>query len=383
MKKIRACFIITDAMSYDLLCRGQFEYFRSRANLDLTLICGGKGKDLEILGSRNLGRVLNIGLVRRPSLWRDVLSSVRLIAHFFANRYDLVVYSTPKALLLGSLSAWLTGQPKRIAIIRGRVYENFSGIKRSLYTSFDYLACRVSHRTLFISASLRSIFIQERIVTKEKSEVIANGSSNGIDVTRFNRATINRDKLFYYKELFQLSDSDFVIITVGRICVDKGIADIAQIADNISLPQVKFIFVGDIEDKASERILHKLKARPNIFHLAATTDIPELFAISDLHLFLSHREGFGNVAIEAAACEVPTFAFDVVGVRDSVAEGISGSRFDPHDINSIISSIHKAANNKALFKTKYKNSRTWAIQNFSNKTVWDDYLRLYARILSR
>lgn len=38
----------------------------------------------------------------------------------------------------------------------------------------------------------------------------------------------------------------------------------------------------------------------------------------------AHHEGWGTVVMEAAAASVPTLAFDVPGVRDSVANGVSG-----------------------------------------------------------
>jgi len=38
----------------------------------------------------------------------------------------------------------------------------------------------------------------------------------------------------------------------------------------------------------------------------------------------AHHEGWGTVVMEAAAASVPTLAFDVDGVRDSVANGVTG-----------------------------------------------------------
>ena len=38
----------------------------------------------------------------------------------------------------------------------------------------------------------------------------------------------------------------------------------------------------------------------------------------------AHHEGWGTVVMEAASASVPTLAFDVAGVRDSVDNGVSG-----------------------------------------------------------
>jgi glycosyltransferase involved in cell wall biosynthesis len=38
----------------------------------------------------------------------------------------------------------------------------------------------------------------------------------------------------------------------------------------------------------------------------------------------AHHEGWGTVVMEAAAASVPTLAFNVAGVRDSVEDGVTG-----------------------------------------------------------
>ncbi len=58
-------------------------------------------------------------------------------------------------------------------------------------------------------------------------------------------------------------------------------------------------------------------------------DLDEAYAAADVHVFPvrddpSDPEGFGMVAIEAAAHGVPTVAYATGGVRESVADGLSG-----------------------------------------------------------
>ncbi len=45
----------------------------------------------------------------------------------------------------------------------------------------------------------------------------------------------------------------------------------------------------------------------------------------------AHHEGWGTVVMEAAAASVPTVAFNVAGVRDSVHDGVSGSLAETED----------------------------------------------------
>lgn len=60
-----------------------------------------------------------------------------------------------------------------------------------------------------------------------------------------------------------------------------------------------------------------------------TSEVEKLFQIADLNLSLSRREGLGLVPLEAAACGVPTAAFAVTGIIDTIEDGVSGRLVAP------------------------------------------------------
>ena len=126
--KPKICFIMTDAVSFNVLYRNQLEYIRDSSNFEITLICGGSREQLDILRARNLGEVVDLNFQRKPSVVQDAKSLVLLTRYLFTRRFDIVVYLTPKALLLGSIASALTMQKRRVAFSVGRAYENFSSI---------------------------------------------------------------------------------------------------------------------------------------------------------------------------------------------------------------------------------------------------------------
>lgn len=368
-KKI--CFIITDAISFNVLCRGQLEFIRDNSDFDITLICGGSQTQLDILEKRKIGKVINANFKRNPSLLKDTKSLLFLLKYLTLNRFDIVVYSTPKALLLGSIASCVTLHKDRVAIVRGRVYENFSGKKRLFFHMLDKIALSTSSKVIFISDSLRQAYLNDGLLEENKGVLLGSGSSNGVDTISYSPAKKSITER-------QKNDSDtFNVLTIGRICYDKGLCDLAKIINESKEPKIKFIVVGQIEDKKSEIFLKDiLSVHSNVEHIPHTEDVIKYFQDADLHLFLSHREGFGNVAIEAASCGVPTFAYDVVGIKDSVSEGVSGKRFIFKDTENIAKEIKKAANNPN-FKLEYKSARGWAVQNFEQEVVWQNYLDFY------
>ena len=366
-KKI--CFIVTDAVSFNVLCKGQLEYIAQALGADITLVCGGRGEDVEKLKARDVGDLAFVPFCRKPSLFKDLYCLWLLLLFFCRNRFDLVVYSTPKALLLGSLASFITLQRRRVALVRGRAYENFTGKKRRLFVALDKLSLLISQKIIFISPSLRNVYLKEGITSSDKSLVIAKGSSNGVDVNRFRPVEVRREA--------------FRIVTVGRICVDKGVKELREIIRNVKSrnPAVEFELVGEIEDSTASDVVGELLRLEGVVYLSSNPHVEQVFQRADLHLFLSHREGFGNVALEAAACGIPTFSFDVVGVRDSVAHGVSGMRFARGDIFEIANEIVRAAESREQFSRRYSGARKWAVENFSQNAVWESYAVFYRQLL--
>lgn len=366
------CLIATDAVSFNVLYRGQLEYLVSR-NLRLTLICGGSAAEISTLRSRCVGRVVEISFRRNPSLVFDCIALLQLVWHFSWHRYSTILYTTPKAILLGALSTRFTGQQRRIAFFQGRVYENYSGMRRFLFRVFDEVAIRCSNNALFVSHSLLTEYQKEVKGSRDKGLVIGAGSSNGVDTSDFNPDAFPPEHCKELRASYGIKQSDFVIVTIGRITDDKGIGEVAQVAEQVALSQNKiwFLIIGGVETSTAKRHLNRLTALARVRHLDFTSEIAKYLAIADLHLFLSHREGFGNVAIEAAAMGVPTLAFDVVGVRDSVEDGVTGWRCPFGDTLAISEKVVELS--KAQMPGELGDIRSWAVSNYCRDVVWTKY----------
>ena len=375
-KKI--CFVMTDAISFNSLCRNQLEFFSQKKDIDITLICGGNSRSLDNLCKRNAGKVLQFPLHRKPNLIKDIFCLIKLFFFLIFNRSDLIVYSTPKALLLTSIASFFSLQRNRIAVVQGRVYENDKGMKRKIFQYLDKLTFFFSNNVIFVSNSVMNKSVQENLLKPTKAILIGSGSFNGLDTHKFYPVELQCKKLLRRK--WNISENEFVICTVGRVCRDKGIVELKNIIEKSRLTNSKFILVGRIEDNLSKNIIDELKSNFNFSYIEYTLDIHEIFQLADLHLFLSYREGFGNVAIEAAACGIPTFAYDIVGVKDSVLENVSGRHFKFKDTEEIFHAIEDLKNSGA---NPYSQCALWAKENFRQEKVWINYLNFYLDIINK
>lgn len=369
---------MTDAISFNGLCRNQLEFFDKNTDIDITLLCGGSASDLDKLYKRNVGKVLHFPLYRKPNLGKDIFCLFKLFFFFLFNRFDLIVYSTPKALLLTSLATFFTFQKNRLAVVQGRVYENEKGLKRKIFQILDKFTFLFSSKVIFVSESVMLKSIQEKLLKSHKAVLLGSGSFNGVDTDKFSPIEYEQKKILRKK--WNIPENYFVICTIGRICKDKGIIELKNIIEKNKFTNSKFILVGRIEDELSRLIIDDLKKDSNFSYIEYTLDIHEIFQLSDLHLFLSHREGFGNVAIEAAACGTPTFAYDIVGIKDSVKEGISGKRFKFKETEEIFYAIE---NFKASNINLYSECAAWAKDKFQQEKVWENYLKFYLSLINK
>lgn len=137
-----------------------------------------------------------------------------------------------------------------------------------------------------------------------------------------------------------------ILLSVGRLTQRKGLAEfVANVLPAIvaTFPQAVLLVIGEEANDAlhtragSERDRILLAARENgvesnirfIGH-CSQSDLSAAYQAAQVHVFpvldmVGDVEGFGMVALEAAAHGLRTVAYDVGGVADAVEDSVTGS----------------------------------------------------------
>jgi phosphatidylinositol alpha-1,6-mannosyltransferase len=154
-----------------------------------------------------------------------------------------------------------------------------------------------------------------------------------------------------FRERHALTDRT-LLLSVGRLSARKGLREfVARCLPRIvaARPEAMLLIVGDAPNQALHAqaqtpdsiraVAREAGVADNLLFLGTITDYKELetvYRAADVHVFPVREipgdpEGFGMVAVEAAAHGLPTIAFATGGVIDAVAEGQSGRLITPGD----------------------------------------------------
>ena len=143
--------------------------------------------------------------------------------------------------------------------------------------------------------------------------------SRGVDTKLFNIA--KRDTSL--RSSWGATDDTKVLISVGRMAPEKNLDQVLKTYEALKFTgqAFKLVMVGDGPLKEQFQ-----KRYPEIIFpgMLSQTNLAAYYASSDLFIFPSQTETFGNVTLEALASGIPVLAFDCAAARDWVQTGVNG-----------------------------------------------------------
>jgi glycosyltransferase involved in cell wall biosynthesis len=296
---------------------------------------------------------------------------------------DIVEFSTPKAGLLGSLAAKLCRIPVRIYLLRGLKLEGSLGLKRQLLFLAERLSCICAHVVVCNSHSLREQALVLGVGAKEKLVVIGDGSSNGVDLERFSPGQQTR-----LREELGIPRTARVLGYVGRLTCDKGIPELIEAFATIlkSDPGTYLLLVGWFdasEDALDVGIRSRIESHPRIICTGFVVDTAPYYRLMDLLILPSWREGFPNVALEAAATGVPVITTHCTGSRDAIVPEVTGLSVPPGDPDAISAAVLSLLCNSERRKRMGRAARAWVASRYEDRLVLRRTVGFYQALIVR
>ena len=370
----RLLYITTDPIALRVLLEGQLAHFRELGYEVIAV--AAPGADLDFAAKRDGIQVVGLPMEREIRPFSDLISLWRMWRLMRRLRPDIVCTATSKASLLGLLAAWFARVPVRVYRLWGLRLETSHGLKRRILGWAEHISAACSHRVLSISESLRSAFVRGGFVSSEKIVVVGNGSNNGIETERFVPTEDLRTAAARLRGGWGVPQDAPIIGYVGRFVRDKGIVDLVDAFEKLLVthPDAWLLLVGDYEvgDPVPAEYVRRIAENPRIIHpgFIDLISLPPYYCAMNVFAFPTHREGFGNVAVEAAAAELPVVGFRVTGVVDAVQDGVTGTLVEFGDKDGFANALSRYLSDELLRRQHGEAGKQRAIAIFRREEIW-------------
>jgi glycosyltransferase involved in cell wall biosynthesis len=156
----------------------------------------------------------------------------------------------------------------------------------------------------------------------------------GVDSSLFNPSRRSAQ----WRRAHGIGDSDVVVSFISRLVAEKGLDVVAAVHRLLNSRSVvhRLVFVGD----GPERLKLETELPDAIFAGHQTGEsLADAYASSDIFLFPSETETFGNVTLEAMSSGLPVVVANATGSRSLVDDGVTGFLAEPRNAESFAAKV--------------------------------------------
>ncbi len=192
----------------------------------------------------------------------------------------------------------------------------------------------------------------------------------GIDVERFHPAKANG----FFHGRFKVIGKEIKLLYVGRVSKEKNLPELVEVFKQLTALRkgVRLIVVGD--GPYLEEMKQALDPLPVTFTgFLDGEDLPQAYASSDIFLFPSATDTFGNVVLEAQASGLPVIVTDQGGPQENLIPGRTGYVVRAGDTEGFVRAALQLIDNRYLLEGMKWNARNYA----QDRSFEAAYLRLW------
>jgi len=234
-----------------------------------------------------------------------------------------------------------------------------------------------------VSHAARNNLLQDKPSLASTSQVIWNGLSQTISVTRNTR--------FEYRQKLGLHEGDVLVTLIGRINRLKGqrlLVDAATILWQQGCRHIHFLIVGSVVPGQEQYLvslqqsIEKSPSKANILLKSFALDVGAILDACDIAVIPSTEpESFGLVALEAMAATKPVIAANHGGLAEIVVDGETGLLIQPSNVSDLAAAIKRLAVDEKMRILMGKNGFIRYLENFTLESYVNNVEMLYDSIL--
>lgn len=292
----------------------------------------------------------------------DTVALLSLWALIRGIQPDYVLGYTIKPVIYGSIAAWLSGVPKRFALITGLGYafqeaEGGRRILKRLVHRLYRLALARTGVVFFQNPDDQALFRKEHILKEDDVSVVVNGS--GVDIASFAIAPLPEAPRF---------------LLIARLLCSKGIREYAAAAASVraTYPNIEFGLVGwvdDNPDSIAQAELDDWVSAGTLAYYGRLSDVKPAIANAGVYVLPSYAEGTPRTVLEAMAMGRPIITTDAPGCRETVTDGQNGFLVPVKSVAALAEAMTAFIRNPSLMTVMGAESRRIAEEKYDVNKV--------------
>jgi glycosyltransferase involved in cell wall biosynthesis len=332
-----------------------------RHQFEIELAAGEDGYLLD--EARKLAIVCHVvpNLVRAISPSKDARALRDLIVLLRDTHPDLVHVHTSKAGILGRLAAKLSNIPVVFTAHTWCFAEGTSWKWKLLGTPCERLAAMDGGIIINVSSANREIALRHRVAPPERLVTIHNG--------------IPDEPLEPRESTSQVP----TILMVARFAPQKDHSTLLDAAARLNSPfRLQFAGSGPTLLEA-KRKAEQLGLSDRTEFLGFCSDVSTLLRTAAIFALPTNWEGFPISILEAMRAGLPVVTSDVGGVREAVADGVSGFVLSRGDVNGFARALEILLKSDELRSQMGRKARRLFEQDFTSEHMLRKTFDVYRR----
>lgn len=292
----------------------------------------------------------------------DITDLIDLTLVLRRERPDISLAYFIKPVIYGSIAAWLSGIPKRYAMIEGLGYvfsEEHGGQEslkrralRLIVTQLYRLALSRVSRVFFLNEDDVREFASRRIISGEKSY---NLGGIGVDLGEWQKVKVNSEPITF--------------LLAARLLREKGIVEYVNAARRVKAhhPTTRFILLGGLDPNPGGLSSDEVESwvSEGVIEWPGHVAVKPWLAEASVYVLPSYyREGVPRSTQEAMAMGRPVITTDAPGCRDTVIEGKNGFLVPKRDVDALVVAMERFIDNPEMIEVMGQSSRRLAEERF-------------------
>lgn len=213
---------------------------------------------------------------------------------------------------------------------------------------------------------------------------------NGVDGKFYPDQSLDREARAELVRDYQLDKNAQIVSYVGSIEYRKGVDVLAQAWPKIisESPRSRLFLVGPFSERTSfyEQLKSLLADHlgKTVFLTGKVSDPERYYRASDVFVFPSRNESFGNALVEAMACGIACVATSIEGLTNEILiDGYNGLVAEQEDHEGFAAKVLSVLDNSQLKNNLALNAMKTVNERFRLDNIAKQYRELYSSLLNQ